>query len=375
MASILDYLTWRGDLTFAQSPFNPVDNIILSLLSYFPFDKIVPGLQTGEDSAVSLKHAARRIFEQWGKTPPVEQLIQSKDAPRILEMTAACERFKHIGLTGYVNHIDQDAEEQFSAVSFILNPDSARDCYIAFRGTDNTLVGWKEDLNMIFQTEIPSQLEAVVYVRHMAVRLKGKLRLGGHSKGGNLAAYAASFCGKTIQSRISAVYRNDAPGFNAHVIASEGYQAIRKKLHSFIPQSSVVGMLFEQDNDYTVVKSGQAGLMQHDAYSWEMTHNNVLRVDAISTGSRFVSGTFKEWIDALEPEQSRRFFETFYDILSSTQANSFSELTTQWLKNTRVILQSLNSMDKKTKSMMEQTFRLLLKSAKNNLPSLLQREH
>jgi hypothetical protein len=377
MATLPDYLTWRGDLTFSRSPFNPVDNIILSLLSYFPFDGIVSGYDDSRRKAdcISLEDAANRLFERWGKeTVPVKQPIQSKDAPRVLALAGSSERFRHIGLSGYVNHIDIDAEVQFSAITYTLNGGNQRgsrqtpEYYIAFRGTDDTLIGWKEDFNMMFKTAVPAQLEAVSYVQRMAARFKrGGVRLGGHSKGGNLAAYAAAFCGETIQKRICAVYRNDSPGFNAGIIAREGYQAIRPKIQSFIPESSVIGMLFEYDGEYTVIKSRQTGLMQHDAYSWEVTYNDVARAEAVSASSRFIDRTLKEWISGLDTEQRRRFVEAFYDILSATEAQSLQELTDQWFKNARIILHALNGMDKETKALMEKTLAALFKAARRNL--------
>jgi hypothetical protein len=167
---------------------------------------------------IPLEEAVARLVERRGKeNVPVKQPIQSKDAPGLLALAGSSERFRHIGLTGYVSHIDIDVEEQLSAVMYILNdgnrhePRLMPEYYIAFRGTDDTPVGWKEDFNMIFKTMIPAQLEAVSYVRRITARFKhGRIRLGGHSKGGNLAAYAAAFCGEKIQTRIHTVYRNDA---------------------------------------------------------------------------------------------------------------------------------------------------------------------
>jgi hypothetical protein len=370
MANVLEYLQWRGDLTFEHSPFNPVDNIILSLLASFPFDGIVPG-PPDTSPPIPLEKAAARLFDLRGKDAPQEQMLQTKDAPRLLELAATSERFRRIGLTGYVNHIDIVAEKQFSALSAVLQTGwNNRDTYIAFRGTDNTLVGWKEDFNMSFMPVVPAQREAAAYVRTMAARLHGPLRLGGHSKGGNLAAYAGAFCGKKLQKRISAVYCNDSPGFSAGILAGEEYRAISRNIQSFIPQSSVVGMLFEHEDDYTVVKSSETGLLQHNAYSWEVTYNDVVRLDTVSSGSRFVDKTLKEWVAGLNAEQLRQFVDALYEILSSTEAGSFSELTGQRFKSTVTMLQSLGSADKKTKELIGKLLGELFRAARHNLGSL-----
>ncbi len=352
-----------------------MDNIILSLLSYFRFDGIVPVLEEGaieSGTTVTLRDAAVRIFDMWGKENlPMKMAIQSKDAPLMLEKAAESERFGNMLLAGYVDHLDPAAEKQFSGLTFIFEGEKKQEAYIAFRGTDSTLVGWKEDFNMSFKAAVPAQLEAAVYVQAVAARFKGVLRIGGHSKGGNLAAYAAAFCGSGIQKRITAVYRNDAPGFNAETIARQGYQAIKSKIMSFIPESSVVGMLFEHDDSYIVVKSEQTGLLQHDAYSWEVSRDNMVRVDTVNAGSRFIDLTLKEWINGLNSDQIEHFVDGFYDIVSSTKVNSLQELSEQWLKHAGSILHSLHTMDAETKTILNETIHALFKAARNNLSSLL----
>jgi hypothetical protein len=217
---------------------------------------------------------------------------------------------------------------------------------------------------------VPAQLEAVSYLEKTARRIRGPLRIGGHSKGGNLAVYAAAFCRKKIQSRITVIYSNDAPGFHRTVMDSAGYQAIRGKICAFVPQDSVIGMLFEHEDDYTVVKSTQTGLMQHDVYFWEVIHNDVVRLDAVTQGSRFIDRTLKEWIGGLDKTQREQFTEALYTILSSTEAKSFPELGARWLKNTGLMIQSLTSVDESTRDLIFKTVAALLKAAKNNINTL-----
>jgi hypothetical protein len=366
MATIFDYLTWRGDLTFKQSPFNPVDNIIFALLSYLPFDGIVPG--PAEKKAIPLAEAANRLEASQAANPAPEQYLMFKENPLLLSALAVSERYRNLGLTGYVNHIDISREKQFAALT-ILN--GGRSAYIAYRGTDNTLVGWKEDFNMSFSPQVPSQAEAVSYLETMANRLRARTLLaGGHSKGGNLAVYAASFCNPRVQRRIAGVYNNDGPGFHPSVLAGKGYKLIRNRIHSFIPQSSVIGMLFEHDDDYTVIKSSQTGLMQHDIYSWEVTRNDVVSLDTVTQGSLFIDRTLKEWIYGLTADQRKRFIDALYEILSATEAKSLPELTANWLKNARIMMQSFNNIEEPTKDLISQTLAALLQAAKNNLSAL-----
>jgi hypothetical protein len=366
MAGIFDYLSWRGDLSFSRSPFNPVDNIILTHLSYLPLDGIVPGPE--QKRGITIAETAEQFAAAFDRRPEdFRNVLICKDDPRFLKTLGGCERYRRLELRAYVNQVDPDREKQFAALTIATGD---RSSFITYRGTDTTLVGWKEDFNMSFSDVVPAQAEAVSYLEEMARRQRGSLRIGGHSKGGNLAVYAASFCPKKIQRRITAIYSNDGPGFSQAVIQSPGYRAIREKIRAFVPQDSVVGMLFEHDEDYTVVKSAQSGLMQHDVYFWEVTHNDVVRLDGVTRESHFINRTLKEWIGGLDRERREQFIETLYNILSSTEAKSFPELGAGWLKNTLLMLQSLTSLDESTRQLMADTLAALFRAAKNNISTL-----
>ncbi|MDR1239241.1 MAG: DUF2974 domain-containing protein [Treponema sp.] len=367
MADIFEYLSWRGDLDFAQSPFNPVDNIILTHLSYIPLDNIVPGPE--QKTGMTIAEAADLFAGAFNKNPEAfRNILISKEDPRFFAVLGSSGRYGPLKIRGYVNQIDPGREKQFAALTIITGDGSA---FIAYRGTDMTLVGWKEDFNMSFSAAVPAQMEAVAYLEKMAKQIRGPLRIGGHSKGGNLAVYAAAFCHKKIQSRITVIYNNDAPGFNQTVIDSRGYQAIRKKISAFVPQDSVIGMLFDHDDDYTVVKSSHTGLMQHDVYSWEVIHNDIVRLERVTEGSRFIDRTLKEWIGGLDKTRREQFIEALYAILGSTEAKSFPELTEGWFKNSGIMIQSLTSVDEETRNMIFSTIAGLFKAARNNIDTLL----
>jgi hypothetical protein len=367
MADIFDYLSWRGDLSFAQSPFNPVDNIILTHLSYLPLDHIAPG--PDQKTGIPIAEAAEKFTAAFEKDPDTfRDTLMFKADPRFLSILGSSERYGNLELRGYVNQVDPGREKQFAALTICTGDGAA---FITYRGTDATLVGWKEDFNMSFNAVVPAQREAVLYLEKMAGQTRGPLRLGGHSKGGNLAVYAAAFCDKKIQARITAIYSNDAPGFNPSVLKSSGYRAIRKKITAFIPQDSVIGMLFEHDDEYPVVKSAQTGLMQHDVYSWEVTYNDLVRLDNVTQGSRFIARTLKEWMGGLDETQREQFTEALYTVLSSTEAKSFPELGDSWLKNTGLMIQSLTSVDESTRELIFSVIAALFKAAKHNIDTLL----
>jgi hypothetical protein len=367
MANVFDYLSWRGDLTFRQSPFNPVDNIILTHVSYLPLDNIVPGIE--EDKTITIIEAAEAFGKAVLKNPDAfEPFLVSKQDPDFLEALSASARFGDMDLAGFVNQIDPDQEKQFAALTILTGDGSS---FVTYRGTDNSLVGWKEDLNMAFTAEVPAQREAVGYLERAAKKFSGPLRVGGHSKGGNLAVYAASFCSRRVRKRIFEIYCNDAPGFSSRVISSEGYRAIQEKIISFVPESSVVGMLFEHGEEYTVVKSSRTGILQHDIYSWEVAYNDVVRLDRVDNQSRFIDKTLKEWIAGLDKEQRQGFVEALYTTLSSTAASSIPELTADWFKSATHIIQSLTNINETSRDMVFKAIGALFQAAKNNIKVLL----
>jgi len=366
MANLFDYLAWRGDLDFKTSPFNPVDNIILSQLTYLTLDDIVPGPDDREGISMDL---AIRIYNEKLHSPEgIKQTSFFKDDPKLINTIALSRRFGDCQLLGYVNHVDTNREIQFSALTIYINDAS---CFVAYRGTDISVIGWKENFNMCFKEVIPSQLEAVGYLEKMASLVTGHLRVGGHSKGGNLAMYAASQCDKHIQKRIITVYSNDAPGFHDKVIESGGFNAIKDRICSYVPQSSVIGMFLKQGYDNIVIKSSQSGLMQHDLYSWEVTHNDLVYMDKSTNSSRYVNKTLREWIDSFDVERREQFIEAIYYIISKAEISSIHELEVSWFASACKIIKSLSHVDAQTKKVLRNFLAELFRSAERNFDTLL----
>ncbi|MDR1837374.1 MAG: DUF2974 domain-containing protein [Treponema sp.] len=363
MADLFDYIKWRGDLDFTQSPFNTVDFLIFSQISYLPLDGIVP--HPSEKNGISIDLALNTLKEklQNGNKRPI---LIFRDDTDFINALVSSNRFRNCQLLGYVNQIDTELECQFSALCI----HTGRSCVAVYRGTDYSFVAWKEDLNMGFMEIIPSQTEAVKYLEKMAALVKCPLYIAGHSKGGNLAIYAASFCSKKIQRRIRDIYSYDAPGFYERVIYSKGFSSIREKIHSFIPQSSVVGMLLERGSNYTVVKSSQTGLMQHSLFSWEVTHNDLVNLEKITPGSRFVDKTLREWLSGLDNERREQFIEAMYTILSASEAKSLNELEISWVTSVGKIIKSIGNIDDSTRKLIGKTFIELLRCAGRNIDTL-----
>ena len=316
MANLFDYLAWRGDLSFSRSPFSPVDGLILSALSYVHLDGLVP---PGPEAPVLLGRAA----ENYLALPPGRRgRCRCQEDTRLLQALAAAPRFARLELCACADRFVPREETQFAALTVLLGDGSA---YLAFRGTDGTLVGWKEDFNLSFLDVVPAQLEAAGYVQAAAMSFPGPLRLGGHSKGGNLAVAGGALSTLKTRDRIESVWSFDGPGLNSYLMGRPGCQELLTRVRSFVPKSSVVGLLLAHEEPHTVVDSDQEGLFQHNPYSWQVLGPDFVRLEEVDAGSRLIDRTLKNWLAGLSNEQRETVADTLYELLSSGDAKTVKE--------------------------------------------------
>ena len=356
MANVCDYVRWRGDLTLDQSGFNEIDNLILARFSYFPFDKIIR-----ENEIATIKELSRRFSNQDVTKLP----ILWKDDVELFLLMGKSKRFGGMLATKYINKIDAEQEKQFSAITVLMPDDTI---YVSYRGTDNTIVGWKEDFNMSFKSHIASQISAKQYLEEIAKEYpSSKIIIGGHSKGGNIAVYAATFASKEVKDRIINVYNNDGPGFCEDVIETPEYQEILPRVHTYIPQSSIIGRLMNHKEKYTIVESVQKGIMQHDLYSWQLLGKEFVTLKKLTNESEFIDKTIKDWLENVEPEKREQVIDAVFEILNTTEAQTMKELKANWFANAKTILGTYKTIDNDTKEMVWQTVNELLKVAKNNI--------
>lgn len=339
--SVIAYVKNYGDYTFAEKPLNNVDSLVLCQLSYLKFDGLVPSLKQ-RLRAVSLRRVASdkavcAIFADKRYEEPNRALF---DAVR------KSKRYRELKMNYYVNLIDTVQETQFSAITFFLEDNLI---FIAYRGTDETLIGWKEDFNMAFQSPVPGQRYAVEYLKEVASRFSGNFYVGGHSKGGNFAVYAAMFCGEGIQDRILKIYSMDGPGFPGELLKKEEYAAIMDRLIKILPHSSLVGMLFETFAGSRVVESKRFGLFQHDPYTWLTEGDDFVYVKGIYGGRQFANDTLNAWIRSLDRDKRRFLIDTLYRIISASKAKDLPELAADWKKSTAGMLAEIREMDKESR--------------------------
>lgn len=359
MANIFDYLKWRGDLSFAVAPFNEVDELIMSELSYIDFTDVVPA---DCSSKISLKDAADQLFAKNKEEKMSLGVIIPDDIVKMTKKLADCPRFRNIQLYYYVNHIIEESGKQFSALAADLGDGST--CVI-YRGTDDTIVGWKESFSISFITPVPAQAEAVEYLHTVALSTYCPIRVMGHSKGGNLAVYAGAFVCPEVQARILSVFSGDGPGFGSDIRHTDGYVRIKSRIRSFVPQSSVVGMLLTHEDDYSVVKSRQKGIMQHDGFSWEVEGAKFVHLNDISESGHLVDETLKTWIGEMSNSQREKFVDALFSIFEATGCKTLTELNQA--KYAGEMVKTLQHMDKESRDVINETFRMLFRASAKNI--------
>jgi len=363
MANLMDYLEWRGDLSLDCSPFNEVDALILAELSFVNFAGLVPS--AGVRSGVRLRDASAGYFARnAGKVIEMGVLVPDR-IPAMLCAMAGSVRFGDMMLSSFEERLDTDNEQQFAAVAVDLGDGTL---YLSFRGTDDTLVGWKEDLNMGFLPEIPSQQQAVDYVNRVARQYpEKKLRLGGHSKGGNLAVYGAVMCDEAVQRRIVSVHNNDGPGFSYDISAREAHRRVAERIRTVVPQSSIVGMLMEHEKNYQVVYSVSEGIMQHDGFSWEVKGCTFVHLDDFSREGKLLDETIDSWSRELDAAQREALADALYEVLTATGAETLSDINDEKLRSAVTMLKTYKSLDPAARKALSESAKLLFKVGTKNM--------
>ena len=274
-----------------------------------------------------------------------------------------------IRLANYINDIRLDEQSQFCAMTVELGDGF---CNVVYSGTDSTIVGWKEDFNMSFLTATPGQEESVQYLQKVAKQTKLPLRLMGHSKGGNLAVYAAVNSERKLQDRIDIIYSNDGPGFNDSMIDPGMYRNLTDRIRSIVPESSIVGMLFEHEEEYEVVKSSGSGAGQHDVMSWEVRGTTLVHLNHVDGKSVLVDKALKSWIGEMDEKQREVFVDALFGILDEADIRTVDDLANMNYTKFMELMKAKSSLDKETQDTMRDTFlKLVQKSAKTVAEHLL----
>lgn len=358
----LDYLRWRGDLSFARDGFNEVDNLVLCIISYINFRRI-DAVHTKDPAAAPTLAGVCPLLTEADDQLGLSELTYLP----LLQAAAASERYKDVRLFGYTHEYDEAAAKQFDAVSFLV-PDGT--LFVAFMGTDTSLAGWKEDFNMSFLSAVPAQERAVSYAVEMAALCPElPLRIGGHSKGGNLAAWAAIHLPADLQEkRLLSAYNNDGPGFARDMLDTPEYLRVAHKLHTYIPESSIVGVLLEHAEDYAVIDSANRSIMQHEPLSWSVVGTKFVHLGHRSQMGRLSDDVLREWIGSMSPAEREQFTDALFDVLSlSGKARTLDDLRGGGLAGGAALLKQYAGADEDQKKIISEILRRLAVDVKDEL--------
>ena len=346
MGNIMDYISWRGDLSFEQSQFNEVDNLILACFSYVNLDGISA---VTKQKGIGLK----KLTKEFMKLHTMKELEADKSfirlAPFMMMEMAKSVRFGKCVVRNYVNDIVTEAEQQFAAMEIVLEDGTS---YVSFRGTDDTIIGWKEDFNLSTGV-VPAQKRAIEYLQKISEHTDGMLRVGGHSKGGNLAIYGSVMC-KSAHEKILEIYSNDGPGFSREFQELPETKEMMPKIIRIIPEYSIIGTLLEQEKEPVIVASSSKGLLQHDGFSWEVQGPALVRRDSLNkTALRFIEILHK-WIDGMDMEQKRLLIEDLFATLQASGYENLSEVQSGGLKSLAAMVKRVEKFAPESRGMMQE---------------------
>lgn len=350
MPNMMDYLIRVSATPFTRAPWQPLDSMMMANVCY---NKL--GALAASHNGMTLQTLSRQI-----DLTPYARFPYYTERKELLMQMGASVRFGSTRACCYLDILDNARPLQFSAVTMLVPEVGVAVC---FRGTDNTLTGWREDLHMSFET-VPAQEAAIVYLREIARRYPGPLILVGHSKGGNLAAYAAAHTDADVQARIVRIDCFDSPGMDEATLKSEGYAAIRGRISCFVPQDSVIGLLLDNDSrtSMVVVKSTALGLRQHDCFSWQVEDDHLLTLPSTTFGSQLTDRALDEWMNRCTPEQRRICVDALFDLLDATHSPTLTDLKSNKMQSMLRILNAARALDGETMMAFLQMAGLLIQS-------------
>lgn len=349
--TILDYIRDYGDYTFTERPMSDADSLVFCQFCYLKFDGMVPLVSENRRSVTMKQLKEHADYEKLYADSRFE-----KDNRALFEAMYKSKRFRSLKMNCYINIVEPEWETQFSAITFFMDDGTM---YVAFRGTDETIVGWKEDFNMAFQFPVPSQEYAAKYLNMVTGKLHNRFFIGGHSKGGNVAIYAAMMCTEPVKERIIRIYCMDGPGFPKEVLSKKEYGEIEERIVKILPHSSLVGMLFETSDHYKVVESKSFGLLQHNPFSWLLEKGEFIYVKHLSVSQKKKDETLNDWVCALSREDRKVFVDTLYQVISASKAENLIDFSADLKTSMNGMIMAMKEIDPETRKTLKKIIKLL----------------
>lgn len=355
MANIFEYIQKVEIFSFDELPINEIDGLVFSRLAYLHFEGLIEGnYDTWQPLA--------EVEKKFDYDSPLNAYPHADEDLKLLKLIAQSKRYKNIPVSGYIYKLDIHEEEQFSVLSYKIDE---KLIFIAFSGTDETLVGWKENFNMTYMAPVPAQRDAVLYVEGASQVFEYDFILGGHSKGGNLATYSAAFSSLEVQDRIKAVYNYDGPGFMEDLIQQNGYRRVEHKIHTFVPESSFFGLILARKEKYHIVKSEGTIFLQHNLYAWQIENNQFVYIEKLADESSFIDATINTWLSNMSKEQLENFVEAMFEVLTVGGATTINDFNESGYQRTVSLLKQRKNIDAFTKDTLSEALKNILKSAQH----------
>lgn len=355
ITNIIDYVIWRGDLPFERDHFNEVDALILSRFSYMDMKNILWNDENGMTVA--------EAYEKYHANEEERPKFAVQD-PELFRLMADSERFRNLYLSYHDFQFSNDEVEQFSTITISYGNNWH---FLSFRGTDNTINGWKEDLLMTFDEEVASQSDALEYINLVASHTTGDLFLGGHSKGGNLAVYASLFCNDEIAKRIKGVFSFDGPGLHQKLLEGIENKPAFPFVATYMPQSSVFGKMLSHKELQVTVHSNAAGVMQHDIYTWEVVRKDFVLSEENTAFSRMFDEAFHDYLAKLTREERGKVVSIIFDALEKCDVETMDDFSKHFVRNLITVMKHMNGLDENEQKLVKEAFGIIGDSLKDDI--------
>ena len=353
MAHLIDYLEKVENLTFDQEPLNILDKVCINEIGYLTYEKWL----TASDLKKSIN---LHDFAEGKELNPDYSFMVTKERVELAEAIVRSRRFASLSLSNYRSVLDKEVEKQFAAMIFSL---SELDYHqLVFRGTDDSVIGWKEDFQLTYSREIPAHRSAMTFLEDHLPNLSGRTTVSGHSKGGNLALYSAVQSSTALREKIAELLLLDSPGLMKSLLEKPSYQELKAKMIVIRPQDSVVGVMLYWDRPAQLVAAEGIGFAQHNALTWEvdLTTNDFVYEDQPTELSQRLEETFQEWIEALPSQELKQVCDLVFDTILDSGIESLDDIGIQALPQIGQMLQEFGNLSDKQKKVLQDGFNQLL---------------
>ena len=369
MAHLIDYLEKVKELTFDQEPLNILDKVCINEIGYLTYEKWL----TASDLKKSIN---LHDFAEGKELNPDYSFMVTKERVELAEAIVRSRRFASLSLSNYRSVLDKEVEKQFAAMIFSLPELDYHQ--LVFRGTDDSVIGWKEDFQLTYSREIPAHRSAMTFLEDHLPNLSGHITVSGHSKGGNLALYSAVQSSTSLREKIAELLLLDSPGLMKSLLEKPSYQELKARMTVIRPQDSVVGVMLYWDRPAQLVAAEGIGFAQHNALSWEvdLAANDFAYEDQPTELSQRLEETFQEWIETLPNQELKQVCDLVFDTILDSGIESLDDIGIQALPQIGQMLQEFGNLSDKQKKVLQDGFNQLLwifwKSGnkKSNLPKL-----